>query len=116
MIVSPFNLEAAETHHHQLPMWLNLVDLAKVKAFVELTIASTVRQGAQSLFTVSACVCVHVCVYVRACMRVCVYTCVCLYVVCVCMYVRMYVHVWVYRDFSRKLMKRTKIFRGQDFN
>ena len=66
VIVSPFNLEAAETHHRQLPMWLNLVDLAKVKAFVELTIASTVRQGAQSLFTVSVCVCAHayVCLHV----------------------------------------------------
>ena len=40
-------------HHRQLPIWLNLVDVAKVKAFVELTIASTVRQGAQSLLTVS---------------------------------------------------------------
>ena len=90
VIVSPFNLEAAETHHHQLPMWLNLVDLAKVKAFVELTIASTVRQGAQSLFTVSACVCMHdLCVGVHAracvCMRVCcVCMCACMCCVCVC--------------------------------
>ena len=62
VIVSPFGLEATETHHRQLPVWLNMVDLAKVKAFVELTIAPTVRQGAQSLFTVSVCVCVCACV------------------------------------------------------
>ena len=61
VIVSPFGLEATETHHRQLPIWLNMVDMAKVKAFVELTIAPTVRQGAQSLLTVSVCLCV--CVY-----------------------------------------------------
>ena len=69
VIVRPFDLEATEMHHRQLPIWLNLVDVAKVKAFVELTIASTVRQGAQSLLTVSVqsfsvCVRLYVCLIV----------------------------------------------------
>jgi len=51
-------------HHHQLPIWLNLVDVAKIKAFVELTIASTVRQGAQSLLTVSMFKCTVYIVYI----------------------------------------------------
>ena len=80
VIVSPFNLESTESHHRQLPIWLNMVDLAKVKAFVELTIAPTVRQGAQSLLTVSVCVlccvcCVCVCVCVCVCACACVRAC-----------------------------------------
>ena len=69
VIVRPFDLEATEMHHRQLPIWLNLVDVAKVKAFVELTIASTVRQGAQSLLTVSVqSFSVFVCVYMPYCL------------------------------------------------
>ena len=32
-----------------LPVWLNFVDVAKVKAFVEITVAESYRLGAQSL-------------------------------------------------------------------
>ena len=32
-----------------LPVWLNFVDVAKVKAFVEITVAESYRSGAQSL-------------------------------------------------------------------
>ena len=77
VIVSPFGLEATEAHRRQLPIWLNMVDMAKVKAFVELTIAPTVRQGAQSLLTVSVCVCVvHLCMY-----AICMLNLYCLYMI-----------------------------------
>lgn len=35
-----------------LTTWLNFVDCTEIKAFVELTVASTIRTGAQSLLMV----------------------------------------------------------------
>lgn len=37
----------------QVPHWLNLIDHLKIKAFVELTVAKTVREGLQHLMRLS---------------------------------------------------------------
>jgi potassium/chloride transporter 9 len=50
VIKGPFNSENATRQHDQLLVWLNFVDISKVKAFVEITVAESFRWGAQSLF------------------------------------------------------------------
>lgn len=42
-----------EKHKKDLVSWLNFVDCSEIKSFVELTIAPSVRQGAQNLILVS---------------------------------------------------------------
>lgn len=37
----------------ELPAWIQLVEMLKVKAFIELTLAQSVREGAQHLMRVS---------------------------------------------------------------
>ena len=39
-------------YREQLPLWIDFVDASKLKAFVELTISQSVRQGARGLLTV----------------------------------------------------------------
>ena len=55
VMVQPFNKDIAEYHNKQLKLWLDLVEISKVKAFVELTISDSVRNGARNLLTVSKC-------------------------------------------------------------
>ena len=45
--------QTARYHNNQLNIWLTFVEISKIKAFVELTIAPTIRSGAQSLLAVS---------------------------------------------------------------
>ena len=53
VMVQPFSKDIAEVHNKQLKLWLDLVQISKVKAFVELTISDSVRNGARNLLTVS---------------------------------------------------------------
>lgn len=46
-------VQSVEKHKKDLASWLNFVDCAEIKSFVELTIAPSVRQGAQNLILVS---------------------------------------------------------------
>ena len=54
--------QTAHYYNDQLNSWLTFVDISKVKAFVELSIASSIRAGTQNLLAVSlwSCVCVGV--------------------------------------------------------
>ena len=53
VIPRPFSHETAVYYTKQLNTWLTFVDISKVKAFVELTVAPTIRAGTQSLLAVS---------------------------------------------------------------
>ncbi len=53
MIVQPFSTDVADYYDKQLRTWLDFVEISKFKAFVELTIGDSVRQGTRSLLTVS---------------------------------------------------------------
>lgn len=37
----------------ELPIWMNLVDNLKVKAFIELTLSPTLKEGLHSLIRIS---------------------------------------------------------------
>ena len=54
MVVQPFDAEVASYYNRQLNVWLDFVDISKVKAFVELSVSDSVRAGARNLLTVSA--------------------------------------------------------------
>ena len=61
VVTKPFDTDVAEYYNRQLTVWLDFVDISKVKAFVELSISDSVRAGARNLLTVSAFVVVMVC-------------------------------------------------------
>lgn len=53
VVVSETDVEGADPALEMLPHWLNLVDHLKVKAFVEITAAQSVRNGLQHLMRLS---------------------------------------------------------------
>lgn len=54
VVVQPFDSDVAKYHNEQLKVWLDFVDISKIKAFVELAISDSVREGARNLLTVSS--------------------------------------------------------------
>ena len=52
MIVQPFNADVADYYSRQLKTWLDFVEISKFKAFVELPVSDSVRQGTRNLLTV----------------------------------------------------------------
>ena len=58
VIEQPFSADVADYYNHQLKTWLDFVEISKFKAFVELTVADTIRQGTRGLLTVRANTCV----------------------------------------------------------
>ena len=54
MIEQPFTADVADYYNQQLKTWLDFVEISKFKAFVELTVADTIRQGTRGLLTVSS--------------------------------------------------------------
>ena len=46
-------IQSVETHKRDVDTWLNFIDCAEIKAFVELTIAPSIRSGVQDLMMVS---------------------------------------------------------------
>ena len=52
VIVQPFSASVAQYHNQQLQTWLDFVEISKFKAFVELTVSESVRDGCRNLLTV----------------------------------------------------------------
>ncbi|KAL9981220.1 hypothetical protein ACROYT_G009894 [Oculina patagonica] len=48
-----FDVQSMKKQKRDLTTWLNFVDCTEIKAFVELTVASTIRAGAQNLLMAS---------------------------------------------------------------
>lgn len=46
-------MQTASHYNNQLNVWLGFVEISKMKAFVELTVASSIRTGTQNLLAVS---------------------------------------------------------------
>ncbi|XP_020893952.1 solute carrier family 12 member 9 [Exaiptasia diaphana] len=51
--VDEFGNESIDRQKRELASWLSFVDIAEIKSFVEITIAPTIRQGAQNLIMTS---------------------------------------------------------------
>ena len=45
-------IQSARKQRRNVTTWLNFVDCTEIKAFVELTVSSTIRAGAQNLLMV----------------------------------------------------------------
>lgn len=53
VVIGESNIEESDPALDLTPHWVNLVDHLKVKAFVEITLASTVREGLLHLMRIS---------------------------------------------------------------
>ncbi|XP_065190112.1 solute carrier family 12 member 9-like isoform X2 [Sycon ciliatum] len=53
VIVSDYDEQSVRWYREQLPTWIDFVDTSRLKAFVELTISPSVRQGVRGLLTTS---------------------------------------------------------------
>lgn len=51
--VGEFDAQSARRQRRNVTTWLNFVDCSEIKAFVELTVSSTIRAGAQNLLMTS---------------------------------------------------------------
>ena len=51
--VGDLNMYDEDPCNKEIPHWINLVDNLKIKAFIELTLASTVKEGVYNLIRLS---------------------------------------------------------------